>query len=179
MPGSLKEVYLSENAFLSLVVSTIEVTPKESYGVLLGMKEWNRYIIEYAVPYQTAERHTSFVYRNEKAHERMVNFLGDLANVRPIGDFHSHPTALVTPSIEDKEHMSYSEIYMIVGCSRKTREVPWHYNKDGSLSGTTSNFFIKICAYYPIDVEKKIIRYAPVMCPFAIGFRHPASGVVD
>ncbi len=174
-----REVYLTESAFLSLVVSAIEVTPKETYGVLLGYRERNRYIIDYAIPYQTAERHTSFVYRNEKAHEKMVRFLDELSKVRPIGDFHSHPNTYVKASKEDKQQMSFSEVYIIVGCSRKTREIPWNYNRDGTLSGTTSDFMIKICAYYPLNVERKTIRYAPVYCPFAIGYRKSLSGTID
>ncbi len=178
-PVHRREVYLTESAFLNLVVSTIEVNPKETYGVLLGYRERNRYIIDYAIPYQTAERHTSFVYRDESAHERMVRFLDELAKVRPIGDFHSHPNTYVKASPEDKEQMSSSEVYIIVGASRKVREVPWSYNKDGTLSGTTSDFMIKICAYYPVDIEKKTIRYAPVFCPFAIGYRRPLTGPID
>ena len=36
MSNIRKEVYLTEHAFLSLILSTIEVHPKETYGVLVG-----------------------------------------------------------------------------------------------------------------------------------------------
>ena len=174
-----KEVYLTEHAFLSLILSTVEVHPKETYGVLVGYRERNRYIIEYAIPYQSAERHQSFVFRNEKAHEKIVRILGDLAKVRTIGDFHSHPDTSLTPSDDDKEGMSPSDVYLIIGCDRKLREVSWNYNRDGTLSGTTKDNFIKIRAYYPTDLEKGIIRYAPVLCPFALGYRKSAQGLMD
>jgi proteasome lid subunit RPN8/RPN11 len=174
-----REVYLSEQAFLSLLISTIEVSPKETYGVLVGYRQRNRYVIEYAIPYQTAERHASYVYRNERAHEKMVRFLGDLAKVHPIGDFHSHPDTNVSPSDDDKEQMYPTEVYIIIGCSQKTREVPWNYNRDGTLSGTTQEHIIKIRAYYPTDLERGLIRYAPILCPFALGYRKHANGFID
>ena len=179
MSSIRKEIYLSEHSFLSLLVSAIEVHPKETYGVLLGYKQRNRFVVEYAIPYQTAERHQSFVYRNERAHEKMVRFLGDLAKVRTIGDLHSHPDTNVRPSDDDKEQMSPAEIYLIVGCDKKLREVPWNYNRDGTLSGTTRDFLIKIRAYYATDLDKELIRYAPVLCPFALGYRKSAQVLLD
>lgn len=179
MSNIRREVYLTEHAFLSLILSAIEVHPKETYGVLVGYRERNRYIIEYAIPYQTAERHSSFVYRDEQAHKKIVRVLGDLAKVRAIGDFHSHTDTNVSPSDDDKEKMSPSEVYLIVGCDKKLREVPWNYNRDGTLSGTTRDNLVKIRAFYPTDLDKELIRYAPVLCPFALGYRKPAQGLID
>jgi proteasome lid subunit RPN8/RPN11 len=179
MSAIRKEVYLSEHAFLSLLVSTIEVNPKETYGVLVGYRERHRYFVEYAIPYQTAERYASYVYRNERAHEKMVRFLGDLAKFRPIGDFHSHPDIGVCPSDEDKQQMSPTDIYLIIGCDKKCRELPWNYNRDGTLSGTTRDYLMKIRAFYATDIEKGLIRYAPVICPFALGYRKLAKGLLD
>ena len=50
------EVYLSENAFVGLLVSTIEVYRRECLGILLGHREPDRIMVDFDVPYQAARR---------------------------------------------------------------------------------------------------------------------------
>ena len=49
-------VYLSENAFIDLLLSAAEVYKRESLGFLLGYKPEGRFIIEHAFSFQTARR---------------------------------------------------------------------------------------------------------------------------
>jgi len=49
------KVFLSEAAFMGLVLSSIEVYKKECLGLLLGYKLEDRYIVEYSVAYQSAK----------------------------------------------------------------------------------------------------------------------------
>ena len=46
------DVYLSDKAFLGLVLSAIEVYKKECMGALLGYNAYNRIVVKYAIPYQ-------------------------------------------------------------------------------------------------------------------------------
>ena len=47
-------VYLSENAFIDLLLSSAEVYKKECFGLLLGYKLEDRFIVEHAFSVQTA-----------------------------------------------------------------------------------------------------------------------------
>ena len=50
------EAYLSENAFVGLLVSTVEVYRRECFGILLGHRESDRIMVDFVVPYQSAVR---------------------------------------------------------------------------------------------------------------------------
>jgi hypothetical protein len=77
-----------------------------------------------------------------------------------------HSTAL---SDEDIEGMKLDEIYIVLEIRDKAKEKYWTYNDDGTLSGTTDSWFIKIAAYY-VDPWTRKPKMADVLCPFAIGF---------
>jgi len=49
-------VYLSENAFVDLLLSSAEVYKKECLGFLLGYRLEDRFIVEHAFSFQTADR---------------------------------------------------------------------------------------------------------------------------
>ncbi len=49
-------VQLCQTAFLSVVLSSIEAYKKECYGLLLGYRTDTDWLVEYAIPYQTATR---------------------------------------------------------------------------------------------------------------------------
>jgi hypothetical protein len=50
------KLFLSESAFMGLILSSIEVYKKECLGLLLGYKLEDRFIVEYTVAYQSAKR---------------------------------------------------------------------------------------------------------------------------
>jgi hypothetical protein len=101
------EAYLSLPAFLSIVSSSIETFKKETIGYLIGVKGENKYVVEYAIPYQTAESGFAHVTVDLKRVERVNSILRLLSEgLEYIGEFHSHTVfgdaiALVTPSAED------------------------------------------------------------------------------
>src|SRR5438876_10862881 len=86
--GSLMEVYISSNAFWALLISAIQVYKKECFGLLLGYRDDNTYIVEHAISYQTANRRHTSVEKNGRASRRMENFLANLPHLSLIGDFH-------------------------------------------------------------------------------------------
>jgi len=49
-------VFLSDRAFIGLVLSVIEVYKDECLGSLLGYNLRNRIVVDYVLPYQTARR---------------------------------------------------------------------------------------------------------------------------
>lgn len=162
------QVYISESAFWGLLVSAIEVYTKESYGLLLGHNLENMFIVEHAIACQKAERHSTWVKAKDKSYRKIVEFLKNLPNLYIIGDFHSHPRAAPVLSDEDIDDMRKGEISIIVEIRDKAKDQFWRYNEDGTLAGSTENFFLKIAAFY-LDNDRKP-KQADILCPFAIGF---------
>jgi len=164
------QVYISESAFLGLLVSAIEVFKKECYGLLLGHRDKEMFIVDHAVACQKAERHSSWVKAKEKSYKKVVKFFENLPNLYIIGDFHSHPKdGGPMLSSEDIEGMVESEVYIVIDIKEKNKDKWWGYNDDGTLSGTTDNYFLKIAAYYLNNSTGKP-KSADIICPFAIGF---------
>jgi hypothetical protein len=72
------------------------------------------------------------------------------------------------PSDTDRESMLEDNVYVILSVNDRLREVPWKYNDDGSLSGTTEDHHFRLTAYAVLaDGEARRI---PILCPYALGF---------
>ena len=167
------EVHLSEIAFTGMLLAALEAFRKESYGLLLGQQTKDCLVIQYAIPYQTARRHNSWVQRNEAAHGRMEKFLANLHHLNLIGDFHSHTSraghvALCRLSALDKQSLHNQGVCLVLAMNPRVKYQPWRYNCDGSISGTVEDFFVKIGAWHG-GANGQASR-AQLVCPFAIGF---------
>jgi proteasome lid subunit RPN8/RPN11 len=169
--------YISQNAFWGLLISAVEVYKRECFGLLIGYRDRKgpdeMYIVEHALPYQTARRRHRGVTSNPRAHKRIDRFLRKVPQLSVIGDFHSHTMwgysrAASHPSETDLEEMIAENTYIIVSVNDRLREVPWNYNDDGSLSGTTDDHYFRITAYTMTAAGEP--RRSPILCPYAIGF---------
>lgn len=60
----LTDIFLSDKAFIGMVLSAVEVYKKEYMGALLGYNLRKRIVVEYAIPYQTAKRKPTEVEPN-------------------------------------------------------------------------------------------------------------------
>jgi proteasome lid subunit RPN8/RPN11 len=178
------QVFISEAAFWGLLVSAIEVYKKECYGLLLGHRDNSMFIVDHAVACQQAERHASWVMAKEASYRKIVRFLENLPNFGIVGDFHSHPAnGTAAMSREDLTAIRAGEVNIVVEIRDRARAKLWGYNRDGTLSGTTDSYFIRVAAYYlegeaspsgdgpdagPVRGQR--VRRADILCPFAIGF---------
>jgi proteasome lid subunit RPN8/RPN11 len=169
--------YISQSAFWGLLISAVEVYKRECFGLLIGYRDrharGNAYIVEHAIPYQTAGRRHKGVVSNPRAHRRIERFLRNIPQLSVIGDFHSHTMwgeskAVAGPSPTDLEGMEPEHVYVIVSVNDRMREVPWKYNDDGSLSGTTDDHYFRLSAYTVTAAKEP--RRAQVVCPYALGF---------
>ncbi len=166
-------VYLSENAFIDLLLSSAEVYRKECLGFLLGYRLEDRYIIEHAFSYQTAERRPKGVSSLDRSQRKIAPILSRLDRIQIIGDFHSHTQfgtskGLPFASQEDLESMKPDQIYLIVAINNNVKTLPWAENRDSTVSGSVGDYFFKIAAYY-LD-RKRNVRKAKIHCPFPPGF---------
>jgi proteasome lid subunit RPN8/RPN11 len=166
-------VYLSENAFIDLLLSSAEVYKKECLGFLLGYKLEDRFIVEHAYSFQTADRKPKGVVSLDRSHKKIEPIIKRLDRLGIIGDFHSHTQfglekGLPTPSQEDIESMSPHHIYLIIAINNNRKTMSWAENRDGTISGSVSNFFFKIAAYYLY--RDSSLRKAKIHCPFPPSF---------
>ncbi len=169
--------YISQNAFWGLLLSAVEVYKRECFGMLVGYRDRRgtdeTFIIEHAIPFQSAGRRHKGVVSNPRAHKRIERFLSNIPQLSVIGDYHSHTMwgysrAASHPSDTDLEGMAPEHIYVIVSVNDRLREVPWNYNDDGSLSGTTDEHHFRLTAYAVTEAQEP--RRVAILCPYAIGF---------
>ncbi len=169
--------YISQNAFWGLLISAVEVYKRECFGLLIGYRDRSSsgemYIVEHALPFQTAGRRHKGVVSNPRAHRRIERFLESIPQLSVIGDFHSHTMwgynrAASRPSDTDLQGMAPENVYIILSVNDRLRVVPWSYNDDGSLSGTTDDHYFRLTAY--IVGASGEHRRTPILCPYALGF---------
>ncbi len=169
--------YISQNAFWGLLISAVEVYKRECYGLLIGYRDHKgpeeMFIVEHAIAFQSAGRRHKGVVANPRAHRRIERFLENIPQLSVIGDFHSHTMwgysrAASHPSETDLAGMVPHHIYVIVSINDRLREVPWSYNDDASLSGTTDDHHFRLTAYTVTEAGEA--RRTPILCPYAIGF---------
>jgi hypothetical protein len=58
------EIFLSDKGLMGILLSSVEVYKLECHGALLGTKTRSRIIVEYAIPFQAAERKFAEVIPN-------------------------------------------------------------------------------------------------------------------
>jgi proteasome lid subunit RPN8/RPN11 len=169
------KVVIKERAFWSMVLSAIEVYHLETLGLLLGIKGEDTFIIEYAIPFQTAQKAKTWVSPNEKRASR-VRKIVHLLPVNVIGDYHSHTElgdskAVPHPSGDDIADMEKGNIYIILAVNEGEKTVEWHSNTDGSISGSIGEFHIRLTATEYIKTGKLHYKNVKIICPAAVGLK--------
>ncbi len=170
----MAEVYLKRHAFISMVISAIEVYKKECLGLLLGNKVDDRFIIEYAIVYQTAERKFAQVQTRRKQEKTLKINLSYLSYYEVVGDFHSHPQYGGVKAHTNLSHADMADINetdlvsLVVSINESSRHIAWH-RKHSGIAGSIGQFRISIGAHY-WDAQSKRIKRARIICPYALTF---------
>jgi proteasome lid subunit RPN8/RPN11 len=172
------EVFLTENAFLGLLVSTIEVYRRECFGILLGHTSPERVTVEYVVPYQTARRKFQEVHMDWKRSDRIEEAVRTVSRWECVGDYHSHPMygdARGTTKLSKTDRGSFpaNNLSLVVAINDCARSHRWCYVKGETLSGSINGYSLRIGAYYK---DGEVINRAPLVCPHAIGFSPKLNG---
>jgi proteasome lid subunit RPN8/RPN11 len=168
-------IWLSENAFISMVSASIEAFPEETLGILLGLREplKKRIVVQYAVVYQTAKRARNKVKADPERARRLDKFLEKVTFLEVIGDFHSHPNMPVRRlnscwlSDEDKNSMSEGDLGFVIAIDRDYKERDWCHLSKGSLLGSVFPYSMKISGWYKTANNK--FKISKIHCPFALG----------
>jgi proteasome lid subunit RPN8/RPN11 len=172
------EVYLSENAFVGLLVSTVEVYRRECFGILLGHRETDRIMVDFVVPYQSANRKFQEVHMDWQRSQRVAEAVRATSRWELVGDYHSHPmygdkkatTRLSRTDVQDFKQDGTSIIVAINDAHRTQR---WGYVKGGLISGSINGYSIRMAAYHK---NGEAISRVPLVSPYAIGFMAQTKG---
>jgi proteasome lid subunit RPN8/RPN11 len=172
------EVFLTENAFLGLLVSTIEVYRRECFGILLGHTSPERVTVEYVVPYQTARRKFQEVHMDWKRSDRIEEAVRTVSRWECVGDYHSHPMygdARGTTKLSKTDRGSFpaNNLSLVVAINDCARSHRWNYVKEQMLSGSINGYSIRIGAYYK---DGEVINRAALVSPYAVGFSPKPNG---
>jgi len=170
-------LYLSENAFLGVVLSAVEVFNKECLGILTGYRSGGSgIVVQRAVALQSAARTPREVSPNKAARERVRQALHSLSTLeRPLGWFHSHPNQALQPALHrlsetDRQSLDAGEVEVLAAIWPRRRSQTWAYNPNSrTLSGSLGDFNLKLSAWLqgadgrrPVSLE--------IYCPFAHGY---------
>ena len=177
------EVYLSENAFIGLVVSTIEVYRRECFGILLGHRETDRIetdriMVDFVVPYQSANRKFQEVHMDLHRSQRVEESVRATSRWELVGDYHSHPMygdkkATVKLSGVDLKDFREDGISIVVAINDGHRTQRWGYVKGGLISGSVNGYALRLAAYHK---EGEAVVRVPLVCPYAAGFMAKTKG---
>jgi len=185
----VEQIYLSEQAFLGLILSAAEVYGRECYGLLFGYSLPGKTIVEGAIAYQTAERKFSQVALYERQHRIIQRVIHEFPKHAYVGEFHSHPffrgaagEAGFGP--EDAFGISEPEVQLVIAINPRRRTVTWSTNRDGTLSGTLAGHHFRLAGYRVLPRpgeagtrrkkrrrkkdRPRLVR-ARVYCPYAVG----------
>lgn len=187
----MDEIYLSEQAFLSVILSAAEVYGRECYGLLFGYSLPGKTIVEGAIAYQTAERKFSQVSLYERQHKIIQRVIHEFPKHAYVGEFHSHPyfrgaAGDVGLGPDDLAGIAEPEIQLVVAINPRKRSVRWSTNRDGTLSGTLAGHHFRIAGYQvrprekaasarPSKKDRPRLGRARVYCPYAVGL-NPGGG---
>jgi len=167
------KVWLSENAFVS---ASVEAFKDETLGVLLGLREpkRKRFLVQYAVVYQTAERLRDKVRPDLKRADRLNEFLEDVTYLDVVGYFHSHPELPVEKPAScqltdryNKRSISQGDIEIVTAIDEDHKERDWHHLSKGSLIGSVFPYSLRMTAWF--KTEEDVFKISKIHCPFALG----------
>jgi proteasome lid subunit RPN8/RPN11 len=173
-------VHLSQTAFLSVVLSSVEAYKKECFGLLLGYRNARQWRVEYALPYQTAARSHSGVAPHGLRDRRVRVCLPQLCDYEVLGTFHSHPAwgryrALARPSALDIQTHLPGELDLIIAVNDARRSRRWNGCDNGrALAGTVGAYSLKMASFYKPPISDfsidSPVRRTLLRSEYALGF---------
>ena len=183
----MKDIYLSEQAFLGMILSAAEVYNRECYGLLFGYSLPGKTIVEGAIAYQTAERKFAEVSLYEQQNRVIQRVIVQFPKHEYVGEFHSHPhyrgrDGMAGLTEDDAIGVTEAEIQLVIAINPRRRSVCWSTNADGALSGTLADYHFAFAGYHVLHPKvggpkrkrsrRKAhprLRRANVYCPYAVG----------
>jgi proteasome lid subunit RPN8/RPN11 len=163
---------------LTIVSSSVEVFRTEAIGYLVGIRGENKFTVEYAIPYQTAESTATHATVNQDRAARINEILTTLSqHLEYVGDFHSHTSygdipGTIRPSGADLLSTVPGELNIICAVNLKKKSMHWRETRRGILVGTVGGYRIEIGGHY-VDRPYFGRKYQRVFirCPSVTGIQ--------
>jgi proteasome lid subunit RPN8/RPN11 len=170
----MDEIFLTDRAFIGIIVSSVEVFRNECLGLVLGYKESDRMTVEYAIPFQSAKRKKGSVEANVRRDTMCKELLPELSHLEQLGYYHSHTQygnsrAVAEPSKQDLLSMVEGSIDIILAVNKTKRRKDWTMDARGVLSGTIGDFAFAFAAHH-YHSQKREWKQVRIVCPYAVGF---------
>ena len=140
------EIFLSDKAFIGIVISSIEVYKKECLGILLGVKTKDQIIVEHAIPFQAVSKRTfTEVKPNWRKNLKVNEIIPQIVHLEKLAYFHSHPQFgenRRTPSLSkcDKESIEETEIEIVAAINEAKRENWWRESRKELHASSADKF---------------------------------------
>jgi hypothetical protein len=136
-------------------------------------KTQDRIIVEYAIPFQAAERKFAEVIPNWRRELKVTEVLPKIVHLTKVGYFHSHPQfgkskglPELTPT--DEKYLESGEIEIVVAINNSKKAALWTETKRG-LCGTLGKHKISIAGFYKRKNDGKITKLR-IVWPYTTGF---------
>jgi len=132
-----------------MVSAAAELFPDETVGYLVGYPVKERFVVEYAVPFQAVEANEEFAWIDENRTARINRIINRFAEgMEIVGTFHSHAglhgqKAVPLPSPADVNHVLPDEVELIVALNKKQKEMAWKEGKY-TLYGTVDSYHVEV-----------------------------------
>lgn len=175
-------VYLSDKAFIGIVISAVEAFKKETLGAVFGfITNHNEIIVEYAIPYQSAERKYVEVSPNWRRESKILGLLPEITHLDHIGYFHSHTEygdkkPVTTLSDADINSMYEGHIELVIAIWQSKQPVRLGYSessKELSFPINEGKYNLKITAYFKDN--SGAISKCKIICPYVVGLYEPVK----
>lgn len=177
------EIFLSPTAFLGISVAAVEVYPRETAGILIGIRGGGKIWVEYAVPIQTARRDEESVTWKPHVEDRIKAFMTGCTNLEIVGSFHSHPwddhktlfKGMNRLSEADRKGWDPREIQIVAGLVKNGgvngngKRLEWQHLRGGTLQGAIGDYAMKVTAWYAMRGVTEAPGIAFIRCAFATG----------
>lgn len=162
-------VDLKKSAILNIIISSVEVYKKETYGILLGDKTRNRCNVIDSITFQSAKRDYMFVSISKYREKRINETLKYMCGYQLVGDFHSHTNDfdnLSKHDIKELKKLGEKWISLLVSIKKTNKIARWKYSrKERAISGSINKYFLKIFIYMFDKQKDKVVR-ADLRCDY-------------
>lgn len=162
----MKKVIIGPDALMTLILSSIEVYSRETFGILLGTERGSVCKVMRAVPYLTAQRDYEYTSIDATREKRINSIIAFLTTHKVIGDYHSHPNGPRVLSRHDKKVLSNlheGHLAMLVEVERilpSQKNKKWKNNhRDVSICGPIAEkYFLRIFSFVHDKKKDKVIK---------------------
>lgn len=166
---SAPTVHIRHEAFLNMLLSSIETFRRECLGIVFGYaltKTRSHFLVTNAIPLQCVRvRLNTGVEPSKRSDQRLRELFANSGRVfRRLGEFHSHAewgkykglAELSEIDIKDMKEAKHSLEFVVAVASRKKGFLSWEVQPDGGVKGSLGGFNFHLNVYALLDEDEEL-----------------------